>query len=538
MTLDAVIIADSGSDSMSSTNPLRLNLGGRTADIQVVQNYLSHDGAVHDPVAGDNQMSWASAPKLNGIYLFNYLTQKEFDVELINSYYTEKDRFKQLLERNPRAVIISTTFIPGKPNLFKLVADIRGLAPDVFIIVGGPLVYMSYLMRERSREPAYDTASARGEFLFFEKDAEPDIDLGIISLRGEQILCDVLGRMRAGKSIDDVPNCARRSASEYSFSGRIDDIHDSEDFPIDWPVLPDAIFQSGVVPMQASNGCPYNCAFCNFTKDRRLTWVKPTERIVAEMQAVQDRGARYVWFVDDNFRLGKGDLEDVCRRFIDQNLTLKWMTFVRASTLDRVDTELLRQAGCIEVQLGLESADPQVLKNMNKKASPDLYRRVLKKVLGSGINCSCYFIFGFPGETEHSAQSTRDFIKSFDNQPHEGSLCWSMFPFTLIPLSPIYEPESRKKFGLSGHMHKWQHATMNSDQARDELFKTFLEIVDSGPIYRGDNQEILHQLGSSGRKQFDATRHKLSKKALSGNLEKETVLEAFKPVLRPLTDPS
>ena len=483
-------------------------------------------------------MSWASAPKLNGIYLFNYLTQKEFNVELIDSYYAEKDRFRQLLERNPRAVIISTTFIPGKPNLIKLVADIRDLAPDVFIIAGGPLVYMSYLMRERTGELDYDTDSARGDFVFFDKDDEPDINLCVVSLRGEQILCDILSRMRAGKSIDDIPNCARRTGKEYAFTGRVDDIHGSEDFPIDWPALPDAIFQSGVVPMQASNGCPYDCAFCNFTKDRRLTWVKPIERIVAEMQAVQDRGARYVWFVDDNFRLGKGDLEDVCRRLIDQRLTLKWMTFVRASTLDAVDTDLLQQAGCIEVQLGLESADAQVLKNMNKKASPELYGRVLKKVLGSGINCSCYFIFGFPGETEQSAQNTRDFIKSFDSQLYEGSLCWSMFPFMLPPLSPIYEPGARKKYGLSGYLHKWQHDTMNSGQARDELFKTFLAIEGSGPIYRGDNQEFLRRLGPSGRKRFDATRHKLSKKALSGNLDKEMTLESFKPVLRSLIDPS
>ena len=538
MTLDAVIISDSGSDSMSSTNPLRLSLDGRTADIQVVQNYLTHGGRIQTPIEGDNQMSWASTPKLNGIYLFNYLTKNKFNVGLIGSYYNEIDHFKQLLDCNPRVVIISTTFIPGKLNLIKLVADIRKLAPDVFVIVGGPLVYMSYLMLERIKQPDYDTVSAKDEFLFFDGDNEPDVDLCVISLRGEQILCDVLGRMREKKGIDDIPNCARRIGNEYQFTKRVDDINSSEDFAIDWLALPDAIFQSGVVPMQASNGCPYHCAFCNFTKDRRLTWVKSTERIVAEMKAVRQRGARYVWFVDDNFRLGKGDLEAVCHRFIDERLELKWMTFVRASTLDHVDTDLLRQAGCIEVQLGLESADPHILNNMNKKASPELYNRVLRKLLGSGINCSCYFIFGFPGETDESAQHTRDFIKSFDDQHYEGSLCWSMFPFTLIPLSPVYEPGARKKFGITGYMHKWQHATMNSDQARDQLFRTFLEIENSGPIYRGDNQEIFRSLGPSVRKKFEATRHKLSKKALAGNLENETILQSFRQVLPRPMDPS
>ena len=72
---------------------------------------------------------------------------------------------------------------------------------------------------------------------------------------------------------------------------------------------------------------------------------------------------------------------------------------------------------------------------------------------------------------------------------------------------------------------------MNSDQAREQLFKTFLEIEDSGPIYRGDNQEILRRLGSSGRKKFEAARHKLSKKTLAGDLDTETILQSFRQVL-------
>ena len=72
---------------------------------------------------------------------------------------------------------------------------------------------------------------------------------------------------------------------------------------------------------------------------------------------------------------------------------------------------------------------------------------------------------------------------------------------------------------------------MNSGQARDQLFRTFLAIEKSGPIYRGDNQEIFRRLGPSVRQKFEATRHKLSKMALAGNLEKENVLQSFRQVL-------
>ncbi|MCP4624121.1 MAG: radical SAM protein [bacterium] len=531
MTLDAIIIADSGSDSLSGTNPLKLKIEDRTADIQVVKNFLAHDGKIQVPIQGDQVASWGSAPKLNGIYLANFLTSSNFNVELIDSFYSEKDRFHKLLANNPRTVVISTTFIPGKQSFAKLVSDIRDLAPDITIIAGGPLVYMSYLMHQRSQEKHYDTQSAKNDFFFLEVKNEPAVDLYIISVRGEQILHDVLDKIRNNERYDDIPNSARLVGNTYSFTRLVDDSSNLEGTPLCWSDLPDTIYDSGVVPMQASTGCPYHCSFCNFTKDRRQTWIKPVDRIVAEMKAVKKRGARYVWFVDDNFRLGKGDLEAVCRRFIDENLELNWMTFIRASTLESIDPEILSKAGCIEVQLGLESADKQVLKNMNKKATPELYEGVLKKLISAGINCSCYYIFGFPGETEESAQRTRDFIKQFDSAHFEGSIYWSMFPFLLTPLSPIYEPRARRDFSLTGYLHEWQHATMNSEQAKDQVLKTFFEVENCGPIYRGDNQDLLRNLGPVLRKKFGVTRHRLSKLALTGKLDKALTLESFKAAL-------
>ena len=531
MALDAIIISDSGAESVSGTNPLRLTLDGRTADIQVVLNYLTHQGQVQAPIAGDGEMSWASAPKLNGIYLFDYLTKHGFEVGLINSFYEQKEQFRQYLDQTPRAVIISTTFMVGKATLSKLVDDIRNLAPDITIIAGGPFIYLSYLLLQRTREPDYDTVSARDDFLFLSTGNEPAVDCYIISLRGEKILSGALDNLKDNRPIHDLPNTAYLEGRTYRFSPRIDDISTGEGFCIDWQSLPDSIFQGGVVPMQASIGCPYDCAFCNFTKDHRLTYIKPIDQLITELKAVSERGARYVWFVDDNFRLGKGDLNSVCQRMLDEDLNLKWMTFIRASTLKNVDVDLLRRAGCAEVQLGLESADPQMLQHMKKKANPDLYDEVLKKLLSGGINCSCYFITGFPGETLESVRRTREFIKSHQYAEFEGNLAWSIYPFLLTPLSPIYEPELRKKYNLSGYLHNWKHRTMNSDQAKEHILQTFFEIENSGPIYRGDNQDIFQKIGPLTRKKFEATRHLLSKAAVSGRLNKHDVLHAFDPLL-------
>lgn len=531
MALDAVIIADTGVDSVSGTSPLKLQLDGRTASVQVVLNYLQNQGHVTLPVEGDGKMSWASSPKMNGIYLLSYLLGRDFKVELIDSFSQERSHFNGLLQQNPRAVVISTTFIHSKQALRKLVQDIRSMASDIFVIVGGPFIHFSYRFLLRSREPSYITEPGKDDFLFLNTDNEPQVDLYVVSLRGEDILVEALKRIRMNRPTHDLPNTARLEGGGYVFTEQVDDVTNADEVFVNWDDLPDALFKSGVVPMQASYGCPYKCAFCNFTKDPRLIGVKPVDRLIAELRRVVSRGVQYVWFVDDNFRLGSGDLDAVSQRIVDEGLQIRWMSFIRASTLRKVDAELLRRSGCAEVQLGLESAHPEILRNMNKKASPTMYAQVLQKLLSAGINCSSYFIFGFPGETEETARHTREFIKRVEHPELEGILTWSMFPFMLAPLSPIYEPEMRKKYGLTGYMQDWKHETMDSERARQLVIKTFFELENSGPIYRDDNQDILLGLAPDQRKRFVINRHRLSKRGAASGPDREDIVNSFMGVL-------
>jgi len=532
--LDAIIISDLGRPSSSDTNPLSLKLNGRPGTIQAVLNYLENQGRIVPPIHDDGIMSWWSAPRLNGIFLLSHLITHGFDVRLITKYYKEKDYFSQLLKHTPRTVIISTTFIQTKKALGRLVDDIRSLAPDITIIVGGTLVYMSYLMLQRSNEKNYVTESAKNDFLFFTQD-EPSVDLYIISLSGEQILCEALKRAKKNQPLDNIPNTAGLVDKNYHFTKRIDDISNAGEAHIDWKSLPDTIFRSGVVPMQASKGCPFRCAFCNFIKDRRMIFRKPVKQIVEELKAVSDRGVRYVRFVDDNFRLGSPNLNAFCQRIIDEGIKLKWMSMIRANTLRDADAELLRQAGCIEVQLGLESADPQILRNMNKKATPALYAKVARKLLAAGINCSCYFLFGFPGETDETALRTREFIKSIEHPELPGLLSWNLFTFGLAPLSPIYESEMRERYGLTGYMDDWKHRTMDSPQAKEHAKKAFFELENSCPIYRGDNLDILLCLSPHQRKTFFLTRNKLLKSTLKGEIDKDHIIQSFTKILSNVT---
>lgn len=530
MDLDAIIISETGRDGLTGIVPERLQLDGNPCSVQAVVNYLENRGKIVHPVRGDGKASWWSAPKLNGVALLSHLMKRGFNTALVNKYYPEKKRFAELLKQNPRAVIVSTTFIRSRDAFQGLIEDIRTLAPDAFIIAGGPFVYYSCLVLQRAQEEGYLTEGVRDDFLFFNSEG-PSADLYIVSLLGEEVLCRALERLRSNRPLDDLPNTARREGDRTVFSERVDDISQAGKTPIHWQDLPDSIFDSGVMPVQASKGCPHRCAFCNFVKDRRMLFAKPVDQVVEEIKKVSDRGIRYVWFVDDNFRLGSRDLEDVCRRFIRERLPVRWMTMVRAGTLRTVDPEILRESGCIEVQLGLESADPKILENMNKQANPDMYGEVVHDIMKAGINCSCYFLFGFPGETDETALRTRNFIRSLEHPELEGTLCWSLFPFSLYPLSPVYEMDQREAYGLTGYLRGWNHRTMDSGRAGEHVREAFLELDNSCPVYRGDNLDILFSLPARQRKRFLVERHRLSKRTLKNGFSRKETLEGFTKAL-------
>jgi anaerobic magnesium-protoporphyrin IX monomethyl ester cyclase len=530
LTMDAIIIADTGSESVSATNQHKLTIEGHISTIQIVHNYLQNKGKILPPILGNNVASWSSSLKLNGIYLYSYLSSQGFEVGLIDSYFQEKIKFTEMLKQSPIAVVISTTFIMSKKTLNVLVQDIRSLAPDIFIIAGGQFVHLSRRIKERQGSDDRILNLFKEEYLFLEEKKDPLVDLYIISSTGEDQLSKALKSLKKKGNVEGVANSASYQNRNYTFSLKEDNSEAKGAVTVDWNRMPKEFFSSMVVPMQASYGCPYNCAFCNFMKDRRRMGVKPLKDLIEELKIVQGKGVKYVWFVDDNFRLGRHDLDIVCQQFIKQGIKINWKSFIRPSVLEKLEVGLLKEAGCIEVQFGLESADPSILQRMNKKANPDLYSKVIEKVLRANINCSCYFIFGFPGETQETINRTLEFIKTLEHAELDGCIYFTMFPFIIAPLSPISEPEMAKKYNLNGSMYHWEHNTMNFKEAAEFASKAFFSLKSSGVIYHGDNLDMLYGLEPSRKKNFVEIRHKLAKEAAKKVITKEYHMQSFRKV--------
>jgi p-methyltransferase len=418
-----------------------------------------------------------STPYLAGIYLYSYLTRRGIRCGLINFLDFEMRRFEEFLKLNPKLIALSTTFLTNVKAVKNVTRIIRRHAPDIKVILGGPLVFNSYLLYQL-KDSDYDTDSCTHDYFFLnrEKDYYKDIDLFVIEEQGENTLWQVITAIINCQDYKEIPNLAYYKDDRLVITGRKSELNDFSEDLIHWDQIPEEYLYS-IFPVRGSRGCPHKCKFCNFSSGRAFK-LKSSDIFCREISLLADTlKVKMVRLTDDNLFFSRRHLEEYCRKIIETGKRIKWTSFIRASSITEKNVRLLRDSGCVLVQIGVESGDRKILKEMNKKNVPEDYLRAIELLNSNGISTQLYFIIGFPGDTTRSIDNTIEMVNRFH---HQGPAIneFMVFPFVFAPLSPIYEPDNAKKYHLKGYMNNWVHDTMNSEQAM-VYAREFLDSVEN-----------------------------------------------------------
>jgi radical SAM superfamily enzyme YgiQ (UPF0313 family) len=191
--------------------------------------------------------------------------------------------------------------------------------------------------------------------------------------------------------------------------------------------------------VQTSRGCPWHCEFCASTIMLGHRYRKrPVEHVIRDIQAIAALRRRpFVEFADDNTFVDKEWGKELCRQLIP--LKLRWFTETDISVArDSELLELMREAGCRQVLIGLESPTPEPLNGLELRAnfkarSADRYADAIREIQSHGITVNGCFILGLDSHTPGIFQEVLDFSREnhlFDVQ---------ITVLTAFPGTPFYD---------------------------------------------------------------------------------------------------
>jgi radical SAM superfamily enzyme YgiQ (UPF0313 family) len=206
--------------------------------------------------------------------------------------------------------------------------------------------------------------------------------------------------------------------------------------------------------LQFSRGCPYMCEFCDIiVMFGRKPRHKSVEQIGRELDALRAAGASNIFFVDDNLIGPRAVAKDLLRYLIEyQRRCGHRFSFGTEVSLnlaqDRELLELFREANFTWVFVGIESSDPETLKQTRKTQNTheDVLTSV-RRIYAYGIDVLAGFIVGFDTDTAATFEHQRRFIVESGVQAAMVGL------LTALPKTPLYqrlEQEGRLRPAVSG----------------------------------------------------------------------------------------
>ena len=159
-----------------------------------------------------------------------------------------------------------------------------------------------------------------------------------------------------------------------------------------------------------ARGCPYNCTFCYKEMVSQNYRTRTLDKLEQEFELLEKRyKVKSLYFLDEIFNLQEDRTRELCE--ILKHYKFKWGCQIRPDILNNMAE--MKKAGCVLVDLGVESINDNILKKINKRFSSQQVIKAVDFLNKEKIPFRLFMIMGLPGETQQSIKESVDFyVKS------------------------------------------------------------------------------------------------------------------------------
>lgn len=216
----------------------------------------------------------------------------------------------------------------------------------------------------------------------------------------------------------------------------------------------------GPMSIITGRGCPSQCIFCSAKSFYERYRARNCENIIQEIhQLVEQFQVKSLFIADDSFTINRKRLVELLNAFKRENLQLTWSCESRIDTIDEEIIHLMREAGCVGIQFGVESGNQQVLNAIGKGIKLEDVRRKVHQANAAGISVMASFIIGHPMDTRETIQDTLQFASDLvRNRPNPDIDVRPLFAL-LTPLPGTYLHEHADELGVKILTENWDRYT-------------------------------------------------------------------------------
>ena len=354
------------------------------------------------------------------------------DVEFIN-YEAEDSFFGKIVKDIPYSAI-AAQIVATKPDIiaFSCVTDnylyqlecaraVKALDRSILTIFGG--IHPTAVPEKTLANDSVD-AVAIGE--------------------GERSLVDVLAACRRRSSKFYLPTKPVPGIIFKKNGHVLGEVSEGATMELDELPFPDKkrFFKSTKIPeneyrLITSRGCPYRCSYCFNSHLFRLRGKvdirkRSVENVIEELKwAKQEFDFKNITFVDDSFTTHKKWIIEFCKRYTEE-IAIPFACLANPNYLNSEVVEALASAGCVNVQMGIQSLSEATCKEVldrlsdNKKISA-----AIEALRGNNLMVQVDHMLGIPGDTVEFQEKSVLFYN--DNRPSLISVLWlTYYPKTTI----------------------------------------------------------------------------------------------------------
>jgi len=331
---------------------------------------LENDTAAGEnpPMASRYLSHAADHASLSSKYQCRRLTPEEGEID-------DRHLFAKTLDWRPD-IICCTLFLWNIERTLHLLRRVKQALANVKVIVGGPEVAFQHPFLFRTGLP----------------------DVAVVG-EGERVFPQILSALQKGRPTD-FNHVAWKTGRRYSWGSLpspgitlqecLPPAHHSS-----WKPDP-----NGMAYLETGRGCPLRCSYCRYGHLRRKATFFDAAEVTRRVRTLMDRGAKEIRFVDPVFNASPA-FQNILHslRKLNRKGRLRFFAEVQADLLTPDQIHGLAEAGFSELEAGVQSLDPLVLKRIRRPVKLVPLESNLRLMADEGIRVTIDLMYGLPGQT-------------------------------------------------------------------------------------------------------------------------------------------